>query len=72
MGFNSHAYINKNNSDQNKLVPGNPKKIIFVINIKVVNQGANNHNELNSVTYRVLKRLAILSVNKKNNEEIIA
>ena len=61
--------MNKKNSDQNKLVQGKPKNKILVIKIMVVKLGANNHNELSSVIYLVLKRLDILSVNKKNNDD---
>ena len=72
IGFNSSKYINKKNSDQNRLVHGNPKNKILVIKIIVVKLGANNHKELSSVIYRVLKRLEILSVSKKNNDDSIA
>lgn len=72
IGLSSNRYINKKNSDQNRLVQGNPKNKILVIKIIVVKLGANNHNELSSVIYRVLKRLEILSVNKKNNDDNIA
>ena len=48
---------------------GKPKNKILVIKIIVVKLGDNNHNELSSVIYRVLKRLDILSVSKKNNDD---
>ena len=72
IGFNSNKYINKKNSDQNKLVQGNPKNKILVISNIVVKLGASNHNELSSVVYLVLNLLEILSVNKKNNDDSIA
>ena len=71
-GFSSQAYMNKNNSDQNKLVPGNPKKTIFVINMIVDNHGVNSHNEFNSVIYRVWNLRDMLSVKRKNKDDIIA